>query len=362
MLTAGYQPTAQAAAEAGAAWCNQSSANQNVCQYAINCSSPGYTCQVVVAGTPTYISFPSVATGTGTWWRWTYSNPSNGESGAFYPTAPTVGYRANPAGCQVYVSALFSPAAQCGPTCNGLSDPINPASGAVYDTFVDVPPTPDSVAFKRFYNNTDPGNAALSEGWRHSFSRSITPRYSSSTYQPYVVRPENSSLYSDEAVACTSGFAEIKSRVSTWTNATASYANGACTLNVGATTIGTLPILYESSPTPAPNTTIIIAYDTTRDDGQLISFTLNGTSIVAPPTINLNLQQTSSGYTLTDANDTVETYDTNGKLLSITGRAGTVQTMSYDPSGRLSGVTDSFGHRLTLSYDSQNRLITVTRQ
>jgi YD repeat-containing protein len=99
-----------------------------------------------------------------------------------------------------------------------------------------------------------------------------------------------------------------------------------------------------------------------RDDGQLISFPVNGTSITAPPSINLKLQQTASGYMLADANDTIEVYDPNGKLLTVTSRAGVVQTMSYDTLGRLSGVTDSFGHRFTLSYDSQNRLITVTLQ
>jgi len=98
----------------------------------------------------------------------------------------------------------------------------------------------------------------------------------------------------------------------------------------------------------------------TRDDGQLISFTLQGGSIVAPPSIGLKLQQTSSGYTLTDQNDNAETYDANGKLLSLTNRAGVVQTMNYDGSGRLGTVTDSFGHRLSLSYDSQGRVSSVT--
>jgi YD repeat-containing protein len=264
--------------------------------------------------------------------------------------------------CGVYVSALFSPPAQCGPTCNGVGEPINPASGAVYDTIVDIASTSDSLAFKRYYNNTNSGNADLGGGWRHSFGRSITPHYSSSNFQLYVVRPDNSSLYNDEATACTSGFAEIKGRVSTWANAVASYANGVCTLNVATTVIGTLPILYESPPTPAPNSATIIGYDAIRDDGQLVSFAINGSTIVAPPSINLKLQQIANGYTLTDANDTAETYDMNGKLLSITSRAGVVQIMSYDTSGRLSDVSDSFGHQLTLSYDTQNRLITVTRQ
>jgi YD repeat-containing protein len=124
--------------------------------------------------------------------------------------------------------------------------------------------------------------------------------------------------------------------------------------------VGTVPV-YSSGGTVAPAVTPV-AYDLVRDDGQLIRFTVLNGVITAPPTISLTLQQSSSGYTLADTNDGVETYDTTGKLLSITSRPGVVQTMSYDASGRLSTVTDSFGHQLILSYDSNNRLSTVTRQ
>ena len=361
MLTAGYQSTAQAAAEAGAAWCNQSSANQNICQSAFNCASPGYTCNVVVVGAPTCISFPSVATGTGTWWRWTYSNPSNGDNGTFYPTAPTVGYQANPAGCQVYVSALVSPAAQCGPSCNGVGHPINPGSGAVFDSFSDNSAATTNI-FKRFYNSTDSSGADISLGWQHSFTRHIVPQYSSTLVKPYVASPDNSSLYNDEAVACISGFANIKARVSAWASATANYVNGACIVSVGSTPISTFPIWYTSTPTPAPGTSVLNGYDVFRDDGQLIHFFVNGGVLTAPPTVSLQLSATASGFTITDANDNTEQYNANGKLLSISSRAGVVQTMNYDASGRLSSVTDNFGHQLTLSYGTQNRLISVTRQ
>ena len=271
-------------------------------------------------------------------------------------------WRDNPAGCQCYVAGDTPRATQCGPTCNPVNDPINPASGAVFDTEVDEPSTSGSLSFKRFYNSTDSGGADVSGGWRHSFDRSLTPVYSSSSYKTYVASAGTSSLYSDEATACTSGFAQIKSRVSTWSSATATYSNGACVIRVGTQTMATLPILYTSPPTAAPGSTVLIGYDVTRDDGQLVSFTVNGASIAPPPGISLQLQVTGSGYTLTDFNDSVETYDSTGKLLSVATRAGVVQTMSYDSTGRLSGVTDSFGHRLSLSYDSQGRLLSVTRQ
>jgi YD repeat-containing protein len=219
-----------------------------------------------------------------------------------------------------------------------------------------------SLVFKRYYDSNDRSATKLNRGWRHSFSRSIRRVQSSSTYKAFAASADTSSLYNDEASACTSGFAEIKSRVSTWANASAAFTGNACRLSIGTTSIGTLPLYYTSLPTPAPGTTSTISYEVIRDDGQVVSFSVEGTSAVSPPGSTLTLQATGSGYTLTDANDVVEAYDTNGKLLSATSRSGTVQTMGYDGSGKLSTVSDSFGHSLALSYDSQGRPSAVTRQ
>ena len=141
-----------------------------------------------------------------------------------------------------------------------------------------------------------------------------------------------------------------------------SYANGVCALSVGGTQIGTLTIHYTIWPMPNPSALTLVGFDALRADGQLVSFNLQSGAVVPPPGIALQMQQTASGYTLTDPSDTVEAYDSTGKLLTVTSRAGVVQTMNYDTSARLSTVTDNFGHRLTLSYDTQGRLSSVTKQ
>jgi YD repeat-containing protein len=259
---------------------------------------------------------------------------------------------------QFYVSASPPPEAQCG-LCVG--DPINPGSGAVIAMAADIGSSDATLRFERFYNSTAKYAANLSAGWRHSYSRSITPRYSGVAYKAYVQSSsDNSSLHSSAASACTSGFAQIKSRVTNWANATASYANGICRVSLGATSVAILPI-YSNLDAPFGGSAAAV-FDAIRDNGQVVTFWVDGSSLVAPPSINLKLQQSGSGYTLTDADDAIETYDTNGKLLSIMSRAGVVQTMSYEASGRLSTVTDTFGHTLTLTYDSQGRLSTVVSQ
>lgn len=71
-----------------------------------------------------------------------------------------------------------------------------------------------------------------------------------------------------------------------------------------------------------------------------------------------------------DATGDIETYDANGKLLSVADRSGFTKTFSYStastPSniapvpGLLITVTDTLGRSLNFSYDSSSRLKTMT--
>ena len=71
-----------------------------------------------------------------------------------------------------------------------------------------------------------------------------------------------------------------------------------------------------------------------------------------------------------DATGEVETYDANGKLVSIKNRADHIQTLDYSVpttsaniasnSGLLIRVTDHLGHALHFTYDTYNRISTMT--
>jgi YD repeat-containing protein len=260
------------------------------------------------------------------------------------------------------VSSSLPPKPQCN-SCGvqaPIPDPINAATGAMFDTKSDVIGS-SAVSFKRFYNSTDTSGTSLSTGWEQSYGRKVVTQYSTIATQTYLQSGSTSSQYADPATACTSGFDEIKSKVPQWTNALAAYTNGNCVLTKNGAYVGAVPISVSGgtfAPAPTP-----VAYDVVRDDGQLIRFIIDGSgSFINPPGINLKLQKTASGFAITDSNDNVEQYDTNGKLLSITSRSGVAQTMSYDGSGRLSNVSDSFGHQLNFGYDGQGRLSVVARQ
>lgn len=112
----------------------------------------------------------------------------------------------------------------------------------------------------------------------------------------------------------------------------------------------------------------IAAYGTSatvfRPDGKLYVFTQSGTNWVAAADLDVpdRLTQIQSGWTYTTApGDEVETYDVNGRLVSIADRAGVAHTMSYDAGGRLASVTHSVsGSALTFAYDASNRVTSVT--
>jgi len=67
-----------------------------------------------------------------------------------------------------------------------------------------------------------------------------------------------------------------------------------------------------------------------------------------------------SGYTLTRRNNTTETYDLNGRVLSVKDASENVTNYSYDvTTGKLSTVTGPYGHQLQFSYNPDGRISEV---
>jgi RHS repeat-associated protein len=102
-----------------------------------------------------------------------------------------------------------------------------------------------------------------------------------------------------------------------------------------------------------------------RPDGQILTFNLSGSTFVAPPDVveRLVAQRNGAGevtgWTLRTRQDDVESYDANGKLLSIQYRDGATHVLEYDTAGLLKFVTEDGGRRLQVSFDSKQRVSTV---
>jgi YD repeat-containing protein len=238
-----------------------------------------------------------------------------------------------------------------------VGEPINPAIGNVYATEQDVAfAGSGSIAFKRSYNSADGTGVDGVMGWRHSYDRYINTLYSATasiyTGSSTTISPQ----YATPSAACTTGFTAIQSSVNAWTGAATTYSNGVCSITKNSVTIATLPIQLYPVPLPPPTP---IEYDVIRDDGQTLRFPIQGNGAIGnPPGVSLRLATTGSGFTLTDDDDNVETYNTAGVLQTITSRAGVVQTISYT-NGLWSGVTDSFGHSLTVTRNTNGNISSI---
>jgi len=114
-----------------------------------------------------------------------------------------------------------------------------------------------------------------------------------------------------------------------------------------------------------------------RDDGKILTFTLVNGNYQSDADIKDSLVRlTYSGVYTTGwqyrvaVDQSLESYDAYGKLLSITSREGWVQTLSYSDTttpatvapqpGLLLRVTDQFGRQLNFMYDSSSRVSQMT--
>jgi len=96
-----------------------------------------------------------------------------------------------------------------------------------------------------------------------------------------------------------------------------------------------------------------------RMDGQILSFTQNGSIWTTDSDIDIYLTQSGTTWTLTNRDDSIETYAVSpttglGTLMSIRLRNGYTQDLTYDPSssyvGKPLSVTDTYGRALTFTY------------
>lgn len=92
-----------------------------------------------------------------------------------------------------------------------------------------------------------------------------------------------------------------------------------------------------------------------RQDGQQLTFTLNGSAWTPDSDVDLHLTNSGSTWTLTDSTDTIETYTTTASgteaiLNTIVARNGYTQTLTYNGSNQLQSVKDSYNRSLSFSY------------
>ncbi len=90
-----------------------------------------------------------------------------------------------------------------------------------------------------------------------------------------------------------------------------------------------------------------------RENGDIISFENVGGQWRPLGDINDRLEPFNAGWRLTTADNTIELYDSAGKLQTIIARGGMVWTIENNgPRGHVSKITDAFGRFITIEYGS----------
>lgn len=83
-------------------------------------------------------------------------------------------------------------------------------------------------------------------------------------------------------------------------------------------------------------------------------------SWVGDPDSTIQVEDLPSGFQVTMSDDSTETYDLNGRLLTITDKSGLTQTYTYDAvSGELTGITNTYGQTFQITVDELSHITEI---
>ena len=147
--------------------------------------------------------------------------------------------------------------------------------------------------------------------------------------------------------------------------------------------------VYDRSIAYATNGTISTA-TAKREGGKQYYFNLSGASFVGDADVvgklvrvGVDANGNATGWTYTNKNDEIESYNASGRLISLTNRTGQIQALTYSdgttganggyvldatgantttilPAGRLIRITDLASRRLQYGYDVAGRVVKAT--
>ena len=239
-----------------------------------------------------------------------------------------------------------------------LGEPIEIGNGNESEGETDYATADGRLRFTRTYNSADPSTNVIGANWQSNlYARRIEPLQA---LEPALPSGQllQSSIYSDPNTACASGWAQIAAADPQFSGISATGYNPSthwCQLSNGQNA------LVMSTATGAGYDTAGGPYGVVaqRADGAMYVFVCSAGTCTPNSDVSIRLTMSNSGYTLTDANDTVEQYSSGGALQSVTSRDGYQQNFSYGAGG-LSSLGDSLGRNLSFSYNASGNLQSVT--
>ena len=250
--------------------------------------------------------------------------------------------------------------------CEG--NPCSPITGDKFQTEVDYISSGSSdLTVSRSYSSLGSGR------WQHNFVSSLDNTQTATP--PTHVGPAagQSALYNTPDAACTQGWNDIKT--SAWNGqlatATVVYEGGdLCAVSNNGQLVTRFKI--NSTTGAAVGTAPQNLHTLTRANGSRYVFQQSGSDWVDPFNPEVKLIASGTDWIFTDSNQTKETYNAVGQLITITPSSGRSQTLAYDlatgaggddNSDTLDQVTDAAGRSLTFVYTDnagQPRLSSAT--
>ncbi|MCG7982995.1 MAG: DUF6531 domain-containing protein, partial [Candidatus Thiodiazotropha lotti] len=239
-------------------------------------------------------------------------------------------------------------------------NPCNPATGNKIQSETDYTSANGALSVQRYYTSQGVGDgfSDLGPRWRHNYAQ----RFDGYSEPDYLAEQGNKSqLYNTPRQACLDGWNSIKGTIynGLLSDGRAYYRNGACEIRQGISYVAKF-VIHNTLHGGKDAGTHIKIHNITSSNGTSISFRyLSGQWQSLRPTQS-NLAQTDTGWTFTKDNGTIESFDSDGKLIISTDRNGQTTQFSYDSEGRIHVVTGHFGNTLTYSYNDIGLLTTIT--
>ncbi|MCU7883959.1 MAG: hypothetical protein KZQ82_07125 [Candidatus Thiodiazotropha sp. (ex Lucinoma annulata)] len=246
-------------------------------------------------------------------------------------------------------------------SCPYEGNPCSPATGNKTQTETDFTLANSSLKVQRYYSSQGVGDGfeALGPRWHHNYSQ----RFDGYGPETHIEFLEKSPLYDIPEAACTEGWEELKGGVyhGLLADTTPVYNGGTCDIRRNDGVVLVLPVRNTLSGQGDTETRTV-----NRNNGGAITFSYraveNSTQESWQPLhpTNASLTQLSTTWSFTASDGAVETYDSEGKLLTTKDRNSQTTTFAYDEQGQLNLVTGHFGDTLTYHYDEIGHLICIT--
>src|SRR5258706_117941 len=118
--------------------------------------------------------------------------------------------------------------------------------------------------------------------------------------------------------------------------------------------------VYKITPVDIPSSPTVVRVSRPGAKAFVFNFTSGAWAPDVDVIDKLTQLPNSAGWQYVNGDDdSIETYDLTGRLLTVVRRSGLSFNLQYDSSSRLSTVTDSFGRVLTFNYGASTRISTI---